>query len=78
MCHYHQTSPDSLFTRAALATIATPEGRVSLTGRRWASTRGAERNERELVSEPEITDCLRREFGIELAALPAGLSGNAG
>ena len=29
-----------------------------------------------LASEAEITECLRREFGIELAALPAGLSGN--
>ena len=73
MCHYHQTSPDSLFTRAALATIATPEGRVSLTGRRLAETRGAERRERELVSEAEISDCLRREFGIELEQLPAAL-----
>ena len=78
MCHYHQTSPDSLFTRAALATIATPEGRVSLTGRRLAENRGAERSERELTSEAEITECLRREVGIELEELPAGLLGNAG
>jgi arylamine N-acetyltransferase len=62
----------------ALATIATPEGRVSLTGRRWASTRGAERHERELTSQAEISECLRREVGIELEELPAGLLQNAG
>ncbi len=73
MCHYHQTSPDSPFTRAALATIATPEGRISLTGRRVTETRGAERRENELTSQAQISECLRRDFGIELEALPAGL-----
>jgi N-hydroxyarylamine O-acetyltransferase len=75
MCHYHQTSPDSPFTRAALATIATPEGRVSLTGRRLTKTRGDERRESELTSEAQISECLRREFGIELEELLAGLLG---
>lgn len=77
MCHYHQTSPDSLFKRAVLATIATPDGRVSLTGRRLAKTHGAERHERELASEAEIAECLRREFGIELEELPAALLADA-
>jgi N-hydroxyarylamine O-acetyltransferase len=31
MCHYHQTSPESPFTRKRLCTIATPEGRITLS-----------------------------------------------
>jgi N-hydroxyarylamine O-acetyltransferase len=31
MCHYHQTSPDSHFTKGLLISRPTPEGRISLT-----------------------------------------------
>jgi N-hydroxyarylamine O-acetyltransferase len=40
MCHYHQTSPESVFTQRRLATIATKEGRVTLTDMRIAITKG--------------------------------------
>jgi N-hydroxyarylamine O-acetyltransferase len=31
MCHYHQTSPESHFTRNRICSMATPEGRVTLS-----------------------------------------------
>jgi N-hydroxyarylamine O-acetyltransferase len=67
MCEIHQTTPDSIFTRQRLATIATREGRITLTGNRLVEIRAAERSERELTSHVEIAECLRTHFGIELA-----------
>jgi N-hydroxyarylamine O-acetyltransferase len=77
MCRYHQTSPDSIFTRLTLATIATPRGRVSLTGRQLTVTRGDDERHSELTSEAEISQCLRREFGIEIEQLPEALARGA-
>ncbi len=34
MCHYHQTSHDSPFTKRRTCTLATPEGRITVTGMR--------------------------------------------
>ncbi len=43
MCHYHQTSPESHFTQKRLCTIATAEGRVTLSDRKLIFTRGDSR-----------------------------------
>jgi N-hydroxyarylamine O-acetyltransferase len=51
MCEFHQTSPESVFTKQRLATLATPEGRLMLLGNRLIETRGTECTERELTSE---------------------------
>ena len=67
MCEFHQTSPDSVFTKQRLATIATPEGRLTLLGRRFTEVQGTERSERDLPSEREVSDLLRSHFGIDLA-----------
>jgi N-hydroxyarylamine O-acetyltransferase len=77
MCHYHQTSPDSVFTRMTLATIATPRGRVSLMGRQLTVTCGGGERKSELTSEAEISQCLHREFGIELEQLPQALTSSS-
>jgi N-hydroxyarylamine O-acetyltransferase len=77
MCHYHQTSPDSVFTRMTLATIATPRGRVSLMGRQLTMTRGGDERKSELTSEAEISQCLHREFRIELEQLPQTLTSSS-
>lgn len=65
-CHYHQTSPASSFTRGRLCTLATPEGRVTLSELRLIETRGNERSERALSGEDEFRAILRARFGIEL------------
>ena len=67
MCRYHQTSPDSIFTRKQICTLATADGRVSLENERLIITRDGAREERPVA--PEEKDSLLRElFGIDLAA----------
>jgi N-hydroxyarylamine O-acetyltransferase len=64
MCHYHQTSPDSYFTQNRMCSLATPDGRITLSGRRLIATRGGERQERELADENEVAEVLRERFGV--------------
>jgi len=64
MCHYHQTSPNSVFTQQRLVTIATPEGRVTLTDMRLSIAKGAEKQERVATSEDEYFEILNQNFGI--------------
>ena len=67
MCLYHQTSPESHFTRARICTRATREGRLTLSGMRFITTsRNGGRRERTLVSQEECADILRDHFGIEI------------
>jgi N-hydroxyarylamine O-acetyltransferase len=66
MCEYHQTSPASHFTSERIVTRATPEGRVSLSGRRLIETAGGERTETVLGSEDEYRLVLRERFGLAL------------
>jgi N-hydroxyarylamine O-acetyltransferase len=66
MCHYHQTSPESHFTLKRICTLATPEGRVTLSGLRLITTRNGVRQERVLESEAEHAATLRQLFGIVL------------
>ena len=63
MCRYHQTSPDSIFTRKRMATLFTPEGRVTLSDLRLIETTAASRTERE-VSPDEVSEVLLERFGL--------------
>jgi N-hydroxyarylamine O-acetyltransferase len=64
MCRYHQTSPQSHFTQNRICSLATPEGRKTLSGMRFiVSTKGG-RTERTLASQQEYEQLLREEFGI--------------
>ena len=38
MCHYHQTSPESPFTRKKVCSMATPDGRITISDRRLIIT----------------------------------------
>jgi N-hydroxyarylamine O-acetyltransferase len=68
MCRYHQTSPDSHFTRSRLCSRATKKGRVTLSDMRLIITSGSgarqSRQERDLGSEAEYAQVLREQFGI--------------
>jgi N-hydroxyarylamine O-acetyltransferase len=66
MCRYQQTSPESHFTQKRICSLATPEGRVSLSDRRLIITANGERREQELSSPEEYAAKLREHFGIEL------------
>jgi N-hydroxyarylamine O-acetyltransferase len=67
MCSFHQTSPDSHFTRSWICTRATPDGRITLANMRLIETRGSERSERQLNSEPELRSCLEELLGVRLS-----------
>jgi len=68
MCRYHQTSPQSHFTRGRVCTRATSEGRITLSEMRMiTSTFGLERQERTLTTGEEYELALREQFGIVMA-----------
>jgi N-hydroxyarylamine O-acetyltransferase len=64
MCRFHQTSPDSHFTRNRICSLATPDGRVSLSGMKLIVTRDGHREERTLADDQEYAEVLRERFGI--------------
>jgi N-hydroxyarylamine O-acetyltransferase len=66
MCDYHQTSPLSSFTQKAVCSMATPTGRITLSGFRMIDTANGQRTERELAGEREWRTVLGEGFGIEL------------
>jgi N-hydroxyarylamine O-acetyltransferase len=72
MCLYHQTSPQSHFTQKRICSLATPDGRVTLSDLRLITTRGGMRQERMLESEEERAATLRRLFGISSGSLWPG------
>ena len=65
-CHYHQTSPDSHFTQQRICTLATPDGRITLSDLKFIRTREGEREERLLSGEAEWTAVLESDFGVKL------------
>jgi len=65
-CHYHQTSPESHFTRKRICSLALPDGRISLSDLRLITTRDGIRQERELASEEEYRAVLAERFGVAL------------
>ncbi|MDZ7314075.1 MAG: arylamine N-acetyltransferase, partial [candidate division KSB1 bacterium] len=66
MCYYHQTSPQSHFTRKRICSRATPEGRVTLSDMRLITTSNGERQERILSNQEEFAAALRDHFGFDL------------
>jgi N-hydroxyarylamine O-acetyltransferase len=65
MCRYHQTSPDSPFTRKRVCSRATPEGRITQSDGKLIETRNGVREERVLGDE-EWRASLRDVFGVVL------------
>ncbi len=68
MCRYHQTSPDSHFTRGRICSMATREGRVTISGTRLIVRTDDWRQEWELPGEDDYVDALRDRFGIVMTA----------
>jgi N-hydroxyarylamine O-acetyltransferase len=68
MCHYHQTSPASHFTRQRLCTRATAAGRITLTDARLIVTTNGRRRETAVADEAAFRAFLTRHFAIRLAA----------
>lgn len=72
MCLHHQTSPESHFTRKRLCTLATPQGRLTLTGLRLVESGPGFRQETQLAGETEWRCKLAELFGIELGPRTVG------
>jgi N-hydroxyarylamine O-acetyltransferase len=68
MCRYHQSSPDSHFTRNRVCSRSTPSGRISLTDDHLIVTENGERYETPITGEAAFNDALRQHFGIDLSA----------
>ena len=70
MCRYHQTSPESHFTRARICSLATVDGRVTLSDMRFIETSSNnEQQERNIANEAEYATILCERFGIVMASL---------
>jgi N-hydroxyarylamine O-acetyltransferase len=61
---FHQTSPESHFTKRPLSTIALPDGRATLAGDTFTLRQGDRIEERQ-IQQNERTEYLRKWFGIE-------------
>jgi N-hydroxyarylamine O-acetyltransferase len=68
MCRYHQTSPDSHFTRNRVCSLPTPNGRVTLSGMHLIITSNSRKEELVLATEADWCSALRDHFGIVLDA----------
>src|ERR1700676_5275614 len=66
MCHYHQTSPESHFTRQRICSLATPEGRLTLSDNQLMETRGASRQETSLSGDHDWHAKWREVFVVVL------------
>ncbi len=77
MCTYLQSSPESFFTRSPICSLATENGRRSLSGMRLITTVDGVRGERELADDAERAAVLRDLFGVDLGDATLRDSGNA-
>lgn len=64
MCHFHQTSPQSHFTQRTVCSKLTEDGRVTISEMKLITTRGEDREERELSGRDEYDSLLLERFGI--------------
>ena len=65
-CRYHQTSPQSIFTRNRIISRLTEDGRISLDNDRLIITAHGQRQEAPLQNEEEFHDLLKKYFDIVL------------
>ena len=69
MCRYHQTSPQSHFTTARICSLATKDGRITLSDMRFITTStNNEKHERNVTNEAEYATILRERFGIVMTS----------
>jgi N-hydroxyarylamine O-acetyltransferase len=64
MCRFHQTSPESHFTRGMICSLMTDKGRKTLTGKAFIVTGEGTKMESSVRSQEEFDNILYREFDI--------------
>jgi N-hydroxyarylamine O-acetyltransferase len=65
MCEFHQTSPESHFTRGKVCSLMTNEGRKTLTDKKFTETKNGEKSEILIDSDKGFNQILEREFNIK-------------
>jgi N-hydroxyarylamine O-acetyltransferase len=65
MCNFHQTSPESHFTRGKVCSLMLENGRKTLTDKKFIETGSGEKRETEINSDDEFNTLLAREFYIK-------------
>lgn len=65
-CRYHQTSPESTFTQKSVCTLATQEGRITLSNGRLIRTGKKGKTEQVIESADEYKRLLADLFRIRL------------
>lgn len=65
-CQYHQTSPQSIFTRNRMISRLTESGRISLDNDRLIVTTNGARTEQPVASEEEFAALLKEHFSVTL------------
>lgn len=63
-CRFHQTSPESHFTKNRICSMLTTDGRISVTGTNLIVTESGQRTEKRVSSRQEYDQLLRDHFGI--------------
>lgn len=66
MCEFHQTSPESHFTRGKVCSIMTNNGRKTLTNDKFIETKNGQKTTTEIDSEENFSELLEREFYIKV------------
>lgn len=62
MCNYHQTSPNSHFTKKRLISLPTENGRITITGNKLIIKKLESVNETEIKNETEFNEYLHQLF----------------
>ncbi|XP_076869554.1 arylamine N-acetyltransferase, pineal gland isozyme NAT-3-like [Brachyhypopomus gauderio] len=73
MCDYHQSSVNSIFFCKSFCSLLLPNGRITLIGRKFITTtlpseEGQAANTKTDLSDEEITELLKKRFGIMLSS----------
>lgn len=69
MCNFHQTSPESHFTKGKVCSVLLENGRKTLTDKKFIETKNGQKSETEIHSEAEFDAHLAREFQIKKSFL---------
>jgi N-hydroxyarylamine O-acetyltransferase len=69
MCEYHQTSQDSSFTQKRICSLATKNGRISLSNMRLIITESDTRKEMVMNGIEEYGQALQSYFGVQIDGL---------
>jgi len=66
MCHYHQTSQTSIFTRKTVCSRATEQGRITYANGRYIENHRGQRTEKLIEKEASLDRILHGQFAIRL------------